>query len=224
VRFSEKVRNAAQGRRLPKSISNVIDLLSLPEVNKVIKGQGGLISNVDTNVAAAIAEAACRYEDEEAVKDVCQLMERYQTHDDLYEISKLSFNISQSVFDPRVPKMVKKVLNGNVALTDENIDTIKGYACEIFAELGDTELAYNLPLGHMKNLVRAYRIVESTCQGESKDFDKEVRTSFLDVLNLKISYGASLQDKKDIVQEWSTNVYRLVRDNPEALRFMRNVA
>lgn len=224
-RFSEKIRFVARRRGTSQSINEIIDLLVMPEVNETIKGRGGWIDTEDKNVARAIAEAAYGYIDKEAVKHVCELMDHYQDHARLYDIAETSIDISMKVFDPRVPKLVKNMLTRPISITYNNLGTVKDYATEIFTELDDHELASNLPLNHVRKLLRSYRIVKSTCSSnenglgkiENNKYNAKVKKSFFEVLNVKVAYGTNLEQKQQIVREWSDNVCRLVQENAAEL-------
>ena len=86
------------------------------------------------------------------------------------------------------------------------------------------KLGNNLPLRTINSLVETYDLVLSffindPSSAASYFIREKVKSTFFKVLNKKVKLGNTDQEKIQILDEWSTNAYRLIRNNPEKMNY-----
>lgn len=105
-----------------------------------------------------------------------------------------------------------------------NTDNLNCYFSYVRSGIYIGDLADNLPLRTINNLVETYNLVLSffprdPSRASAYLIRKDVKDVFFGVLNKKVELGETNQEKIQILDQWSTNVVRMMRDNPEKLNY-----
>ena len=116
-----------------------------------------------------------------------------------------------------------KIIRNNSSSHYLNDITLSDYSkiCDL---LEDQELATSLPMGAINNVMRAYNLIKSSYESENRELREGAKNGFFSVLNNKISSGTDFGKRKEIVNEWSCNVYRMVKKDPASIKFLSGVA
>ena len=117
-----------------------------------------------------------------------------------------------------------KVLNNCPDIHNLNKENLVCYMRDLLSRFKDKKLSYNLPLRTVNNLVTAYNIVVGHFDNDDGLLKFDAGDVFYQVLNEKVKLGGTDQEKIRILDQWSTNVYRKIRDNPEQINFMELAA
>jgi len=118
-----------------------------------------------------------------------------------------------------------KILNNSMVFSNYSFPLLYNYfVSETPERIKDSELKSSFSLMEVNNVMQAYNIISGSTD-HWKSYEKIIaKEIFFGILNRKVATGSTIKEKKHILNEWSTNAYKLIRDNPESLNFMRDAA
>ena len=204
------------------------------------------------NVIKFITNLAPKNHNKEALKSVFRTLEAYHQNKlfpDIINTLKImipwhdSFNMMKDAADilyryrksPYLRNIAEVIREGNdqsylrilkngLDIHNLNKENLMCYLNDIKPHFKVGELSNNLPLRTINNLAVAYSLVVAHFDNCDDLLKFDAGDVFYKVLNKKVELGETDQEKIQILDEWSTNVYRMVRDNPESLNYMRDAA
>jgi hypothetical protein len=100
-----------------------------------------------------------------------------------------------------------------------NKDSLIVYSMDLAEGIEDYELASSLHLKEVNKLVHTYQLLKTTVSDWKNTYQTRAIGSFFKTLNAKVAKGQSLQDKRTILMEWSTNTCQLIRNNLRDLKY-----
>jgi hypothetical protein len=101
-----------------------------------------------------------------------------------------------------------------------NKGNLMSYLQNIIPYLRTVEFYYKLPMRTINNVVKTHSLIMNIFDGKNSTPQMNAEQIFVKILYEKTKLGSTDQEKIQILDEWSTNAYQLIKDHDEDLRHM----
>jgi hypothetical protein len=216
-----------KGERLKKFFAAI----TLPEISYILKSD-----EVKENIPAlfSIIRETCflifpknKYgvNDFDIVKSITEKAYDYTMKGkDLYPLRKQVDYALKNGVSVKNFKHLTDVIDQTKGMNKDEIENFLYFNGKIVANIDNKELCNNLSERSKKNLLNAYQSVFKVSQKWRGKYRSSAREAFFTTLNHKVSSGNNLFEKEMILNEYSSNVVRLIDEKIIDLTYMQEVA
>jgi hypothetical protein len=205
--------------------------LSLPEFEEAVnlyQDKPADVAELAIGSLTSLINVLCVFDDTKndstPIKHLAGMLTKYHSH--IYNEKILdvierfitcyshSHNLSEcSDFIDNCPDIYNVNLN--------NLETYFMYVKDYFT---DKEFKSSLTSQDIDNLIGTYNLISGTCESWDEELKEKALEGFGKIMDQKVKNGKTIAEKRRILNEWSSNVYQMIINNPEALNFMRDAA
>lgn len=219
TRFTWKVNKEINSL---SEVTELADYYTMPEIRKAVNACQG--NGNEDKIVSCILGVGEYGRSREYVKRVANFFADYSNDVTAMRFFLRSPNVDYSLTN--IDKMISmmNLFDFNSTHSNEfNGILFNKYFEKIYSGIKD-EVRNTLPFTTINSLVGTYQLFWKIIEDYSSDKREFAENSFIEILNKKISYGNSLEKKRKIITDWSTNVRTLIQENIGDLKFKDSVS